>query len=257
MIILKALLLTSALILCASGLGHAQSAKTLVDQALNAMGGMAALRAIKNQVVESEGKQFDSSSTPRPLGPTRQISTFRSTLTRDLAQPRIRLEWDSRNSARGEAIRFVEVIDGSAGLLQEGDSRTAKQSRLHPGRLVTRLREEKRAPVKLIIVATANKTLRRLADAELDGVKYRVVSFKDGDEFRVYLDPKSHLPAQTDILEDDPLEGDSSYLLRYGDWRKVDKILLPFNLRYELNGRILQEEQIKSIQHNVTFVAAV
>ena len=35
--------------------------------------------------------------------------------------------------------------------------------------------------------------------------------------------PKSHLPTQTDILEDDPLEGDSSYLLRYGDWRKVDQ----------------------------------
>jgi len=46
---------------------RAQSAKTLVDQAAGAMGGMAALRAIKNQVIESEGKQFDSSSTPPPL----------------------------------------------------------------------------------------------------------------------------------------------------------------------------------------------
>ena len=120
---------------------------------------------------------------------------------------------------------------------------------------MTRLREEKRAPVNLILAATANKTLQRLADAELDGVKYQVVSFKDGgDEFRVYLDPKSHLPAQTEILEDDPLEGDSSYLLRYGDWRKVDQIVMPFSLRYELNGRALQEEQIKSVQNNVAFV---
>jgi glyoxylase-like metal-dependent hydrolase (beta-lactamase superfamily II) len=235
---------------------HAQSGQTLISQAAKAMGGMAALRAIKNQIIESEGKQFDSSSTPRPLGPTRQISTFHYTLTRDLTQPRIRLEWDSRNSARGEAIRFVEVIDGSTGLLQEGEVKTAKQSRLHPGRLVTRLREEKRAPVNLILTATVNKTLRRLANAELDGVKYQVVSFKDGnDEFRVYLDPKTHLPAQTDILEDDPLEGDSSYLLRYGDWRKVEQIMMPFSLRYELNGRALQEEQIKSVQNNVTFVA--
>jgi glyoxylase-like metal-dependent hydrolase (beta-lactamase superfamily II) len=234
---------------------EAQSAQSLIGEAAKAMGGMAALRALKNQVVESEGKQFDSSSTPRPLGPTRQISTFRYTLTRDLTQPRIRLEWESRNSARGETIRFVEVIEGSTGLLQEGEAKTAKQSRLHPGRLVTRLREEKRAPVNLILTATMNKTLQRLADAELDGVKYQVVSFKDGgDEFRVYLDPKSHLPAQTDILEDDPLEGDSSYLLRYADWRKVDQIVMPFSLRYELNGRALQEEQIKSVQNNVAFV---
>ena len=73
MISSKALPLTAALILYASGLAHAQSAKTLVDQALNAMGGMSALRALKNQIVESEGKQFDSSSTPKPLGPARQI----------------------------------------------------------------------------------------------------------------------------------------------------------------------------------------
>ena len=75
----------------------------------------------------------------------------------------------------------------------------------------------------LILAAAAQKSLRRLTDAEVGGATSRVVAFKDGDdEFRVYFDPKTHLPTQIDILEDDPLEGDSSYLLRYGDWRKVD-----------------------------------
>ena len=62
----------------------AQSAQALVADAVNAMGGMNALRALKHQIVESEGKQFDSSSTPQPLGPTRQISSFRYTLSRQL-----------------------------------------------------------------------------------------------------------------------------------------------------------------------------
>ena len=35
--------------------------------------------------------------------------------------------------------------------------------------------------------------------------------------------PKPICPTQTDILDDDPLEGDTSYLLRYGDWRKVGR----------------------------------
>jgi len=235
---------------------RAQSAQALIAEAAKAMGGMAALRAVRNQIIESEGKQFDSSSTPQPLGPTRQISTFRYTVIRQLGQPKLRLEWESRNSARNETIRFVEVIDGAVGLLQEGESKTAKQSRLHPGRLATRLREEKRAPIDLVLTASTNNTLRRLADVQRDGLKYRVVGFKDGkDEFHVYLDPKTKLATQTDILEDDPLEGDSSYLLRYGDWRKVDQIMMPFSLRYELNGRALQEEQIKSVKNNVTFVA--
>ena len=235
---------------------HAQSAQALVADAVNAMGGMNALRALKSQIVESEGKQFDSSSTPQPRGATRQISTFRYTLSRQLGAPRVRLEWDGRNSARNEPVRFVEVIDGAVGSLQEGDGKSVKATRLHPGRLATRLREEKRAPVNLLLLAGANKTLRRLPDAERDGTKLHVVAFKDGDDaFHVYFDPKTHLPAQTEILEDDPLEGDSSYLLRYDDWRKVGNILLPFSLRYELNGRLLQEEQIKSVQSNVTFVA--
>jgi hypothetical protein len=43
------------------------------------------------------------------------------------------------------------------------------------------------------------------------------------------LAAQTRLPAQTEILESDPLEGDSSYMLRYGDWRKVDGVMLPFS----------------------------
>jgi glyoxylase-like metal-dependent hydrolase (beta-lactamase superfamily II) len=239
------------------GSANAQSAGALIDQAAKAMGGMAALRDINNQVVESEGKQFNSAPIAQ-LGPQRQINTFRYTLTRDLNQPRLRLEWDGRTSSRNENIRFVEVIDGSVGLLQEGDAKNAKQSRLHPGRLATRMREEKRSPVQLIRLAAANKILRRLTDAELNGSMYRVVAFGDaGDEFRLYLDPKTRLPAQVDILEDDPLEGDSSYLLRFADWRKADNVMMPFSLRLELNGRLLQEDQITSVRNNVVVGAEV
>jgi hypothetical protein len=56
---------------------QAQSAQALIDQTAKAMGGMTALRALKNEMIDSEGTQYDSSSTPQPLGTTRQISTFR------------------------------------------------------------------------------------------------------------------------------------------------------------------------------------
>jgi hypothetical protein len=116
--------------------GHAQSpAPALLQQSANAMGGLTALRALKTQVIESEGKQFDSSSTPQPLGPTRQITTFRYTLTRDLTQPRLRLQWEAQSLASNQTVRFVEIIDGSTGMLQEGGD-GGKQVRLHPGRLV-------------------------------------------------------------------------------------------------------------------------
>ena len=240
------------------GPSHAQSSATaLLQQSANAMGGPTALRALKSQVIESEGKQFDSSSTPQPLGPTRQITAFRYTLTRDLTRPRLRLEWEAQSLGSNQTVRFVEIIDGSTGMLQEGEG-SGKQMRMHPGRLVTRLREEQRNPATLILAAMNQRSLRHRGDAEIDGKRHAVLSFTEGgDEFRIYIDQQTRLPAQTEILEYDPLEGDSSYMLRYSDWRKVDGVMLPFNLRYELNGRALQEEQVKSIRHNASLAANV
>ena len=239
------------LVTTSGGSSGAQSARTLINDAAKAMGGMAALRALNTEVVEAEGKQFDT-AFPLQTKPGRQISTFRYTVTRDLGQPRMRLEWGARQLSRNEDIRFVEIIDGMVGALQESAGPPAKQSRLHPGRLVTRLRDEKRSAAKLILHAAAQKALQRLPDRDVDGVKNHVLGFTDGaDEFRIYLDVRTRLPTQTDILEDDPLEGDTSYLLRYGDWRKTGGVIMPFSLRYEINGRLFQEEQIKSIRHNV------
>lgn len=36
---------------------HAQAAQALIDQAARAMGGMRALHALKNEMIESEGKK--------------------------------------------------------------------------------------------------------------------------------------------------------------------------------------------------------
>jgi glyoxylase-like metal-dependent hydrolase (beta-lactamase superfamily II) len=239
--------------------GYAQpSAAALLQQSATAMGGLTALRTLKTQVIESEGKQFDSSSTRQPLGPTRQITTFRYTLTRDLTRPRLRLQWEGQSLGSNQTVRFVETIDGSTGMLVQEGGEGGKQARLHPGRLATRLREEHRNPARLVLAAVNQKSLRHRGSAELDGKRHAVLSFSDGgDEFRIYIDAKTRLPAQTEILEDDPLEGDSSYMLRYGDWRKVDGVTLPFRLRYELNGKALQAEQIKSIRHNAALAGDV
>src|SRR2546425_18094 len=131
LVIILCLLLVFSLGKTGSIRAQSADAKRLLEEAAKTMGGMQALRSLKSQVVESEGKQFDSSSTPRPGGATRQISTFRYTLTRDLIQPRMKLEWDGKSLGARDDVRYVEIIDGSVGLLQEGGA-GGKQSRLHP-----------------------------------------------------------------------------------------------------------------------------
>jgi hypothetical protein len=57
-----ALLFLAIVLAVAQAPGHAQApAPTLLQQSANAMGGLTALRALKSQVIQNEGKQFDSS----------------------------------------------------------------------------------------------------------------------------------------------------------------------------------------------------
>src|SRR5581483_5395822 len=176
---------------------------------------------------------------------------------RHLLQPRLRLQWEAHSLTGNPPTRWVETINGDVGMLQEESGRrvegqAAKPTRLHPGRLATRMRDEISNPPKLILTALKSNDLKRINDVACDDKTCNVVSFSHGgDKFRVYLEAQKWLPVQTEILEDDPLEGDSSYMLKYADWRKIDGVMLPFGLRYELNGRALQEEQVKSIRQNV------
>lgn len=235
---------------------QAQSAeaKALLQETARAMGGLNALRSLKTQVVESQGQQFEPEQALRPGGQPRRVADFHYTLTRDLTKPRLRIEWDGKTFyPRETPLRYIEVIDGELGLLEEsalgGGSR---RTRLHPARLASRLREEQRAAVKIVLTGLEQKNLKRLPDTQLEGRPHRALAFQEGgDEFRLYLDAQTKLPGQVEILEDDTIYGDSRYTLRYGDWRKVDGVMVPFSLRYEINGLLLQSERILSARHNV------
>jgi hypothetical protein len=46
---------------------QSSDAKALLEEAAKAMGGMQALRSLKNEVVESEGKQFEHAQAKQPV----------------------------------------------------------------------------------------------------------------------------------------------------------------------------------------------
>ena len=235
---------------------HAQSgeATAILEETARAMGGLQALRALTNQVLEVSGQQFEPEQALRPGGQARHVADFRYTLTREIASSRVRLEWNGRTFyPRENPVRYLEIIDGNDGLLQEGnDGAASSPTRLHPGRLASRVREERRAANQIVLTALGRASLTRLPDTELRGVPQRVLTFEvEGEEFRVYLDVGSKLLTQVDILEHDPIYGDSRYTLRYADWRSVDGIMVPFDLRREINGSLLQSERVLSVRHNV------
>lgn len=232
---------------------QSRKAKAILEETAQAMSGLKALRALKNQVIESEGQQFEPEQATRPGGQPRHVANFRYVLTRDLTKPSLRLQWEGKTFYPREApLRYTEVIDGEVGLLEEATAGSSKQTPLHLGRLMSRLREERRTAARIILTAMEQTSLKRLPDTRLDGKQHRVLSFRHrGEEFHLYADAQTKLPSQVEILEDDTVYGDSRYTLRYADWRRVDGVMVPFSLRYEINGILLQSERILSARHNV------
>jgi hypothetical protein len=234
---------------------QSEESRTILEESAQAMGGLNALRGLTNQVVEVSGQQFEPEQGLRPGGEARHVADFRYTLIREMAAPRMRLEWNATTFyPRDGAVQFLEIIDGEYGLLQETSDENASSSatRLHPGRQASRLREERRAAVTIVLNALGNASLTRLPDSEVEGSAQHVLSFEsEGEEFRVYLDVQTKLPTQVDILEHDTIYGDSRFTLRYADWKPVDGIMVPFELRYEINGILLQSERVMSVRHNI------
>ncbi len=235
---------------------HAQrdDATAILEESAQAMGGLQTLRGLTNQVLEVTGQQFEPEQGMRPGGEARHVADFRYTLTRQSAEPRLRLEWNARMFyPRQGAVQFLEIIDGEVGLLREGaEGGATSETRMHQGRLMSRLREERRAAVKIVLIALEQPSLTQLPDSEVDGTTQHVLAFEsEGEEFRVYIDAGTKLPTQVDILEHDTIYGDSRFTLRYADWQPVDGIMVPFDLRYEINGILLQSERLESVRHNV------
>ena len=105
---------------------------------------------------------------------------------------------------------------------------------------------------RLYLPPLEHEDIRVLADARIVGQTQHVLSFHEkGQEFQLFIDARTKLPTQVDILEDDPTYGDSRYRSRYSDWRDVNGVKIAFGLRYEINGDLLQTERYLSVQHNV------
>ena len=71
-------------------------ATALLEETARAMGGLQALRGLTNQVLEGSGQQFEPEQALRPRGQARHVADFRYTLTREIAGPRVRLEWSGK-----------------------------------------------------------------------------------------------------------------------------------------------------------------
>jgi glyoxylase-like metal-dependent hydrolase (beta-lactamase superfamily II) len=248
------------------GLPHQAGAQAsgpvdLVKQALEAMGGIDAMRGLQGLAVKGTVRHWEPEESYVAGGPP--VFTDHSTFTMiwDVKNGMARTDWD-------RAIQFPAVthdvyseivtptrgyadVAGTELVINQSDLPPKGQQAMSGIRLAAHLRElERSSPVLLLKALDAPQQLTALPDQRLGGgafdggfggifpaVFLPAVAFADGGTtFTILFDRTSHLPAAIRTLDDDALLGDSNYDLILSDWQPAGGVKIARSLTYTLNN---------------------
>jgi len=262
MLLLCALLLAS----CAGGPTREQD---LVARALSAMGGVDALSKVKTVVTQGTVKHWEPEQSDVPGGEMRFAAESSFTTTGDYNARAVRIDWDKKFAYPAPRNwKFSEIVTPDAGYVIGVDStaRTRRSMEAKPPghsmsgqRLLTAQREMRRASPSLLLEMRASPAkVRSVPDVVVGGVSYPAVSYDAGAYgFIVAFDPQTGLPARVRSLDYDNVWGNVDYDLVLSDWRDQGGVKLPMSQKYELNGRVIGDVQITSVQLNPQVSAAL
>jgi glyoxylase-like metal-dependent hydrolase (beta-lactamase superfamily II) len=257
--------------------GRAQTspAHDLVNQALDAMGGADALRALRGLAIKGEVRHWEPEESYSPGGPP--VFTDHSTFTVlwDLKAGTARTDWD--RFIQFPAVThdvYSEIVTPQRGYADvAGTELTIAQSDLPPKgqrpmsriRLAAHLRElERSSPWLLLKAAEAPERLKALPKQALGGgpfhgafggvfpeVSLPAVAFADGDvTFTILFDPATHLPLAIRTCDDDAILGDSNYDLVLSDWRPAGDVKIAHGLTYTLDNVRIAKAQYTEVVVN-------
>jgi len=229
----------------------------LVRQAIDAIGGVDALRALRGLAIKGEVRHWEPEESYPAGGPP--VFTDRSTFTMvwDLKNGMARTDWD--RAIQFPAIThdiYAEIVTPDRGYANvAGTELVINQSDLPPKgqqamsgiRLASHLRElDRSSPLLLLKAFDAPQRLAALPDQRLGGgtfqggfggrfppVSLPAVAFIDrGTTFSILFDRTTHLPVAIRTLDDDAILGDSSYDLILSDWQQAGGVQIARSLTY-------------------------
>jgi glyoxylase-like metal-dependent hydrolase (beta-lactamase superfamily II) len=235
------------------------AARALIDESAAAMGGWAALDAVKSHQVITQGYDWEPMQAVKPNGEPRAINRFSQGIIFDIEKQRARITFDGiREYPNTLPVKFVEVIEGDTGMLETPDAKgNPVRERLHPSRLATRLRDMRRLPIRLLYTAKNAADLTRAEDKKENNSTVHVIRYKDGNlPVEVHFDSYNKLPMRVIYTEDDPIYGDTLNELVYADWREFSGVRLPQTTAVFLNGNKIREEKARNTINNPRYDAA-
>jgi glyoxylase-like metal-dependent hydrolase (beta-lactamase superfamily II) len=255
----RALVLAASLFLlssCASQLTREQS---LVNKAVDSMGGADRLAALQSASAKGTLKQWEPEQSDVPGGEMRFANESTFDVLQDRKSRASRTDIERRFAYPApRTYKFSEIVTPDAGYVLGVDStgRNAQSQKMTPPahsmsglRLTATQRENLRgSTTALLTQMQANpQNVRPALDLMARGQSYPAVTY---GPYTVGFDPQSGLPAIIRTLDYDNMWGDVTYDVALSDWRDVSGVKVPMNRKYELNGRVVQEVQLSSVEFN-------
>jgi hypothetical protein len=228
----------SIAVVCVS-LSQGASAQTapldLIKQAVQAEGGVEALRNLKRVAIAADVKHWEPEQSYLPGGDPRLVATSKLTISWDLENSRARTEWDRDliYPSTGND-KYTDVLTPKSGFII-----AAKGARpMSSIRVSSEQREQMRtSPIFLLKVLASPEHLAAMADQTLGADRLPAVAFEEGPtKFIILFDRSTHLPAAIRTLDDDSLLGDSNYDVVFSDWKPVAGVMVAHALTQRLAG---------------------
>ena len=229
--------------------------QSLVNRAVDAMGGAERLAGIKTIAFKGTAKYWEPEQSEVPGGEMRFANESNFSGIIDAASRSTRIDW-VRNFAypAPRTFTFSEITTPEAGYVVGVDSngRNAQNLKSSPPahsmsgmRLASSQRELRRGGSAGLMLAMQRNPDRVQPAADIGNQP--AVSF---DGFIVAFDPATGLPSRVRSLDYDNIWGDVNYDLVFSNWRDIGGVKIGMSRKVELNDRMITEVNFTDLQFN-------
>ena len=218
-----------------------QQARRVLDAAIEAHGGLEALRAVKDFTLKEKSKVYARYQSPAAEPPF-AAGTSEETLIVDTERGFV---FDDVKTANAGFNNWnVTVIKGTEGQNYDMWSKTATPV-ANPSVNNFRGQMRRLPPFVLLEALDRAATLRWLGEEEIGGRKQKVISVirPDNQQLALSFDAQTNLLTKYGYLYADPITGDSEIAQTYSSYRTVGKLKLPgARVLYNSGGPIQEAE---------------
>ena len=225
-----------------------QQARRVLDDAIEAHGGLEALRAIKDFTLKERGKVHARYQSPAAEPPF-VAGTSEETLIVDTERGFVFDDLKTANA--GFNTWNLTVIKGTEGQNYDMWSRTATPI-ANPSVNNFRGQMRRLPPFVLLEALDRAATLRWIGEEEIAGRKQKVISVirPDNQQLALSFDAQTKLLTKYGYLYADPITGDSEIAQTYSNYRTVGKLKLPGARVLYNSGGAIQESEYTEVQIN-------